>query len=328
MPMPRCTRISLRMLPVVFAIVIISAAATTTVAQEDQQKEAETDFAELKAEFEEARDHKDYEKALEIGDRMIENIAPKHYETLYAIACVHALHGDKPKAYQYLNWAIDAGFWDLMQMRNDEALSALREEQYFKELCRTAWSNGYLYMLERPQREEYQEKEKILEALELKEGQVVADIGAGSGYFTIPVAHAVGPSGKVLAIEIFQQMLDYIERRLEAEQLENVELVKVERDDPMLPPGGVDLILMVDVFHYIEDRTAYAARLRKGLAPGGRVAVIDFIPKPWEERPWGPTTEQQVPKETLNAEMAAAGFAVAREFDFISEEYFVVYEAE
>lgn len=205
MRMPERTTISRRFFSVLLAVMIACTPATASRAGEEEKQQA--DFDTLKSRFEEAYKNKDYEKALEISNQMIEIAAPRHYETLYNIACVHALRGDKAKAYQYLNWAIDAGFWDIMKLRKDEDFASLREEKYFKELSRSAWANGYLSMLERPQREEYQ-------------------------------------------------------RRLRAEQLENVELVKVERDDPMLPPGGVDLILMVDVFHYIQDRPAYAKKLR------------------------------------------------------------------
>ncbi len=308
----------------ILAAVIVCTLISTTWAG-DEQKD---DFTALKQQFAEAYENKDLSKALEIGMKMNEIAEPRHYETLYNIASLHAVLGNKNRAYEYLNKAIDAGFWNIQQLRQDENFANIREETYFRELLRKAWSNGYLAMLERPEREEYQKKDEIMRALELKPGQRVADIGAGSGYFTIPVAKAVGPTGKVWAIDIFQEMLNYIDRRLKAEQLENVELLKVERDDPQLPPAGVDIILMVDTYHYIQNRTEYAKKLREGLAPGGKVVVIDFIPKPWEERPWGPPPEQHLSKETLNSEMAEAGLKVVKDHDFLPEQFFVVYEAQ
>jgi hypothetical protein len=113
-----------------------------------------------------------------------------------------------------------------------------------------------------------------------------------------------------------------------AEQVDNVELKKVEPDDPQLPPGGVDLIVMIDTMHYITERTAYGEKLRRGLAPGGRLVIIDYIPKSWEERPWGPPPQQHLPKETLNADLARAGLKVVEDYDFLPEQYFIVYEAE
>jgi hypothetical protein len=87
----------------------------------------------------------------------------------------------------------------------------------------------------------------------------------------------------------------------------------------------VDTILMVDAIHYVKDRTTYATKLRAGLAPGGRLIIIDYRPKPMSERPWGPPPEQQFPRETLDAEMAAAGFKIVAAYDFLPEQFFVVY---
>ena len=123
-------------------------------------------------------------------------------------------------------------------------------------------------------------------------------------------------------------MLDYIDRRCRAEQLGNVEFQKVEKDNPNLPPGGIDTILMIDTYHYIKERTKYAQMLRPGLAPGGRLVVIDFIPKPWEERPWGPPPQQHLSKETLSADLKKAGFKVIAEYDFMPEHFFVIYGVE
>lgn len=285
----------------------------------------------LKTLFDEAYAAGECDRALEIAMKMDEAVAPHHWDNLYNIACLHALRGDKAKAYEFLYKAVDAGFWNAQQMMNDEDLAILKGDDLHKELVRRAWANGYIWMLERDEREEFQKKDEVLKALELRPGETVADIGAGSGYFTIPVAKAVGPEGTVLAIDISQLMLDYIERRIKAEQLENVELRKVERDDPQLPDGGVDLILMVDTIHYIMDtdaRTAYAKKLRAGLAPGGRLVIIDYIPKPWEERPWGPPPQQHLPVETLNEDMARGGLKVIKQYDFLPEQYFVVYGAE
>ena len=154
---------------------------------------------------------------------------------------------------------------------------------------------------------------------------MVADVGAGSGYFTIPVARAVGADGRVIATDIRQEMLDYIANRLTDEGVTNVELVKVEPDDPGLPAGGVDLVLMVDVMHYVKDRVSYGRKLRSSLSPGGRLVVIDFRHDPDAEREFAPPPEQQIPQGTLDLEMGEAGFEVAASYDFLPEQYFVVY---
>ena len=186
----------------------------------------------------------------------------------------------------------------------------------------------YLAMLERPERETFQKPKQVMAALALRPGERVADIGAGSGYFTIPVAKAVGPKGVVWALDIRQPMLDYIARRLQTEKLTNVKLKLVPAGDPQLPPHDVDTILMVDIYHYIhfEKRGAeYARKLPPGLAPRGRIVVIDYKPKSFNERPWGPPEEQQMSRETLDRYMAAGGFKPVKVHSFLPEQYFVEY---
>jgi hypothetical protein len=90
----------------------------------------------------------------------------------------------------------------------------------------------------------------------------------------------------------------------------------------------VDTILMIDTLHYVKDRTAYAKKLIYGLAPGGRVVIIDYRPKPFEERPWGPPPQQQMSKEEVDADFAAAGLKVLRSHEFLPEQYFVEYGLE
>jgi len=282
-------------------------------------------FETLSRQFEAAEARGDYPAALALARRMEEDAAERHTEVLYDLARMYGLTGDRSKVYEYLYRATDAGFWDAKRMREDPAFASLREEDLFQELCRKAWSGGYLAMLERDEREDFQKKDEILQALRLRAGMFVADVGAGSGYFTIPIARAIGPQGKVLATDIRREMLDSIARRLRIENLENVELLLGRSDDPMLPPGKVDLILMVDVYHYIQERTAFGKKLLAGLAPGGRLVVVDYIPKSWEQRPWGPPPQQHLAEETLSADLAAAGFETLERFDFLPEQFFVVY---
>jgi cyclopropane fatty-acyl-phospholipid synthase-like methyltransferase len=103
--------------------------------------------------------------------------------------------------------------------------------------------------------------------------------------------------------------------------------VQVEPDDPQLPAGRVDTVIMVDTLHYVKDRAAYARKLRAALAPRGRVVIVDFLPKPVEERPWGPPPEQRMPREEVDAAMAEAGLVPARVHEFLSEQFFVEYRA-
>ena len=161
----------------------------------------------------------------------------------------------------------------------------------------------------------------------LRPGERVADIGAGSGYFTRRISKAVGPAGVVWAIDIAPDVLEHLEARARREGLANIRVQKVQPDDPQLPAGGVDTILMVDTLHYVKERAAYARRLKAGLAPGGRVVVIDFLPKSPEERPWGPPPEQKMSREEVDAAMAEAGLVPARVHGFLTEQFFVEYRA-
>jgi 2-polyprenyl-3-methyl-5-hydroxy-6-metoxy-1,4-benzoquinol methylase len=265
------------------------------------------------------------DEAVKIAEEINWIVQEPHTAILLDIARLHARRDDKVKCFEALKRLKNAGYWDVRTILQEEAYAAYRQDPMFRELSRGIWANGYLLMLERDERRDFQKPEEVMKALNLKNGERVADIGAGSGYFTVPVARAVGPTGRVLALDIRQEMLDYLDFRLRAEGLENVDLKKVEPDDPLLPKGSVDTILMVDVLHYIKERTAYARKLREALSPGGRLIVIDYRPKPFEERPWGPPPEQQMSKESVDEDMAGAGFAPAEVFDFLPEQYFVVY---
>jgi len=282
----------------------------------------------LKQQLDEARRSQDYAAALGVAEQIHELVQPPYVESLYRLASLHAALGHEEQAYEWLGKTLDAGYWDFRRLLADDDFKNLRESERFRSLVRGAWTRQYLAMLERPERDEFQKPQQVLETLAFRPGERVADIGAGSGYFTIPAARAVGPEGVVWAIDIRQEMLDHIAGRLATEPLKNVRLMLVDPEDPQLPDGRVDTILMVDTLHYVKDRVAYARKLAEGLAPGGRVVIIDYRPKPWEERPWGPPPEQQVPIAAIDADMATAGLKPIRVHDFLPEQYFVEYGRE
>jgi ubiquinone/menaquinone biosynthesis C-methylase UbiE len=130
--------------------------------------------------------------------------------------------------------------------------------------------------LERPEREKEEQPNKLLKLLDLKPGMIVADIGAGSGYYTFRLAEKVGPKGKVLAVDIQKEMLDIIRKRMKKDKVENIEPVLGGESDPKLPANGVDLILMVDVYHEFTCPYEMTEALIKALKPGGRLAFVEF----------------------------------------------------
>jgi precorrin-6B methylase 2 len=130
--------------------------------------------------------------------------------------------------------------------------------------------------LERPEREKEEEPTKLLAALDLKPGLVVADVGAGSGYHAFRIAPRVGPAGKVLAVDVQPQMLKLIEARAKKEQVANVVPVKGTDTDPNLDPGSVDLAILVDVYHEFSHPYEMGAKLAAALKPGGRLVFVEF----------------------------------------------------
>ncbi len=270
---------------------------------------------------------KDWAAVLQTASRLEEIVEAEHVEAVYRVARLHALLGHREEACGALERLSQAGLFDVSRVQGDEAFTSLREDERFKKAVRAIWLRGYLWLLERPERDAYQKPDQVMAVLAFRPGERVADIGAGSGYFARRVSKAVGPAGDVLAIDIAPEVLEYLEARARREGLANIRVQRVAPDDPQLPSGGVDTILMVDTLHYVKDRGAYARKLRAGLAPGGRVVVIDFVPKSPEERPWGPPPEQKMSREEVDAAMAEAGLAPARVHGFLAEQFFVEYRA-
>ncbi len=130
--------------------------------------------------------------------------------------------------------------------------------------------------LERPEREVEEQPAKLMAALKLKPGDVVADIGAGSGYFTFRLADQVGPQGKVYAVDIQPEMLDIIRKRMKERQVTHVVPVLGEITDPKLPPNSVDLMLMVDVYHEFSHPWEMTTNMVRALKPGGRLVFVEY----------------------------------------------------
>ena len=130
--------------------------------------------------------------------------------------------------------------------------------------------------LERGEREDEEAPSRALQIIKVTPGSTVADIGAGSGYFTERLSKLVGPAGKVYANDIQQGMLDLLQRRIERVGLENVTLVLGAPADPKLPPASIDMALMVDVYHELADPQTMLANIRKALKPDGRLVLLEY----------------------------------------------------
>lgn len=130
--------------------------------------------------------------------------------------------------------------------------------------------------LERPERESEEAPSRAIRALKLLPGQVVADIGAGSGYYALRLARAVGPTGRVYATDIQPGMLDLLRRQAARAKLSNIVPVLGAADDPNLPAGSLDLALMVDVYHELAEPQVFVRRLREALKPDGRLVLLEF----------------------------------------------------
>jgi ubiquinone/menaquinone biosynthesis C-methylase UbiE len=185
-------------------------------------------------------------------------------------------------------------------------------------------ASAYIKALEDPARDEWQRPEEVLGKLALKAGDSVADIGSGSGYFTVRFARAVGPSGKVYAVDIDRNMLEFVERRRKEEHLQNIQTVLADPHDPKLPVSRrVDLVFICDTLHHISDRAKYYPLLARALKPGGRLVNLDFQKEPL---PVGPPMEMKIARQEVIKEVEAAGFHLVREFDFLKYQYFLVFQ--
>ncbi|MFB3923954.1 MAG: class I SAM-dependent methyltransferase [Terriglobia bacterium] len=184
-------------------------------------------------------------------------------------------------------------------------------------------AEDYIKVLEDPGRDEWQRPDEVVDSLGLRLGDEVADLGAGSGYFTIRLAHAVGQSGKVYAVDVDPKLLEYIERRAQEEKLENIQTILADPNDPKLGSNSVDLIFICDVLHHLNDRDKYYPQLLRALRPSGRLVDIDFHKR---KLPVGPPEEMKIDRKDVIKEFEGQGLQLARELDFLKYQYFLIFE--
>lgn len=180
----------------------------------------------------------------------------------------------------------------------------------------------WVRVFEQSGRNDWQKPAEVVAFLAPQPGQTVADIGAGSGYFTRHFARAVGPQGKALAVELEQAFFGPIRELAKAEGLDNVEPHLASADDPNLAPASVDLIFLCDTAHHIDHRIEYYRRLKKALKPGGRVVIVDFFKN--RSLPVGPSPEMRLSWSRTCYELGQAGFSTTVNSSLLPYQYIVV----
>lgn len=180
-----------------------------------------------------------------------------------------------------------------------------------------AWAKKF----DDPKRDAWQKPHEVIQALKLKPDAVVADIGAGTGYFAVRFAH-MAPKGRVYGIDTEPDMVKYLNARAKRENLGNLTAVAAEPGNPRLPEKA-DLVILVDVYHHIDKRETYFRQLQQSLKPEGRVAVIDFK----IDSPEGPPPSARIAPDRVKKEMLGAGYTLTQEHAFLPNQYFLIFEA-
>jgi ubiquinone/menaquinone biosynthesis C-methylase UbiE len=176
--------------------------------------------------------------------------------------------------------------------------------------------------LDRPERESEEQPDKALEALAIKRGMVVADVGAGSGYMSFKMAKLVGPSGKVYANDVQPEMLEKLRGRAQRDKIANVETVLGTETDPKLPAGGIDLILMVDVYHEFSQPQAMLDRMRESLKPGGRLVLVEYR----KEDPKVPIRpEHKMSVADVRTEVEAEGYQFDQVIEVLPRQHIIIF---
>ncbi|MEO8360758.1 MAG: methyltransferase domain-containing protein [Vicinamibacteria bacterium] len=180
---------------------------------------------------------------------------------------------------------------------------------------------GYIASLEEPGRAEWQKPDEVIRALNLGAGETLCDVGSGPGYFALRAARRLENSGWVYAEDVEASMIDALRDRVSQARLSNVTPILGMADDPLLPRGACDVILIVNTYHLFPNGPAFLRRLGKSLKPGGRLVNIDFHKR---ETPQGPVLARRVAKEAFIAAAQRASFKTVGEETFLPYQYFLV----
>jgi SAM-dependent methyltransferase len=180
----------------------------------------------------------------------------------------------------------------------------------------------YIEMLEGEERIRLLQPDLVIEALRLPSDAIVADIGSGPGVFALRLARAC-PRGVIYAVDVEPRQLDALRVRMAEWRVDNIVPVLASYDDPHLPPGRVDLILIVNTYHHISDRVEYMRRLQRYLEPGGRLAILEYKPG---DLPVGPSAHHKLPQGQREKELHAAGWEQVLRLDVHTYHAFEIWQ--
>jgi len=172
-------------------------------------------------------------------------------------------------------------------------------------------------------RDRWQKPDEVVKSLDLKPGDVIADIGAGNGYFTRRFAQAVSPGGEALGLEISSSLVESMRRDADRLGVDTYKPILVEPDDPGFEPGSVEVVFLCNAYHHLRNRVDYFKKVSKGLKKDGRVVIVDFYNRQMEI---GPPPSHTVAKKVVLEEMKAAGYQLISDRDFLSNQYYLVFE--
>ncbi len=181
-------------------------------------------------------------------------------------------------------------------------------------------ANRWTKAFDSPERDAWQKPEEILDALHLERTSSVADIGAGTGYFSVRIAKRI-PDGKIFAADVEPDMVRYLGERARREHLTNLTPVQASAEAANLPEP-VAFVLVVDTYHHIGNRIQYFAKLKSLLRSRGRLAIVDFK----ADSPDGPPAQHRISQEKVTEELNAAGYSLVETHQFLSRQYFLVFE--
>lgn len=189
-------------------------------------------------------------------------------------------------------------------------------EQRFSEI------DKWVRIFEDPERVKWQKPAEVVRAMDLRSGDVVADIGAGTGYFTRLFAIAVGPEGKAIGLDIEESMVNYMKEDAKKLGLNNYEAKVVPTDDAGLAPNSVDVVFLSNTYHHIANRVNYFKAVAKGLKKDGRVVIVDF----YKDSKIGPPRDHKLAKAVALKEMKEAGYRLVKTHNLLEHQYFLEFK--